>query len=292
MTINILSWNICWECMSGEQNSFNIAKKCKILKESGAKTCVQNIISTLNKFKLDIIALQEALNWKEIYDGLINKKNIGIIHHFIINKINKKVNLVTFYDYIKYKILGIKIGNICNPNNIRLYHIIFYKNRITNQYFIFINLHNGHNININVLEFKLSENINKIINVENKYTKNFINLNTNNEINIEETIFFNKLNNIKVIVAGDFNDFGLNNYWFKLKPFSKSNYDILNNIIVDTRKQLPPGTCCYGFEPFIYNDYILTSNNLHFKSLKKQNYIPQIENYPMSDHKPIMTSIN
>jgi hypothetical protein len=290
--MNILSWNICWGCMDETQNTHYIEAICKSLKNSGKTTCIQYMINTinelLNKQNLDFIALQEALRWEEIYEGLNNKTNIGIVHHFILNRNNIKVNLTTFYDYTKYKILGIKIGNICNNNNIRPYHIIFCKNKIINKYFIFINLHNGHNININKLELKLSENINKIINVENKYKKNFINLNIKNEINIETTKFFKKLNNINLIVAGDFNDFGLNNYWIKLKPFSNTNYDKLNNISVDTRGEQPPGTCCYGDISFSYGDYILTSNNL---ILKNQNYVPIIKRYPMSDHLPIMSSI-
>lgn len=260
--MNILSWNICW----------NFKNKS-----------LSNIINTITKSSYDFIALQEAIDWEIIYKGL-NNKNMGIVHHYFLNKNNAKVELVTFYNYIKYKIIAIKIGNIMHKNDIRPYHIIFCKNRITKQFYIFINLHNGHNVTIDYLQNKLSQNLNKLIIVKNNRKKDFININLNYETEFNICSLFNDINKIKVIVVGDFNDFGINNYWKGLQPFKNSNLIHLKNILVDTRGYKPPNTY------FLLNnisDYILTSHNIHYEDYTKQNYIPKEVILPSSDHFPI-----
>jgi hypothetical protein len=67
--------------------------------------------------------------------------------------------MATFYDANKYTLLAVKVGNLV-PNNGRPYQILFLQNNKDENYYIFINLHNGHNIFRKQLEVKLSENIN------------------------------------------------------------------------------------------------------------------------------------
>ena len=73
LSINILTWNISWGCMIANKNSHHdqtaqtIATHCYQLKQQHRQPiCLQNVCSLIEHEKRghDLIALQEASNWK------------------------------------------------------------------------------------------------------------------------------------------------------------------------------------------------------------------------------------
>jgi hypothetical protein len=165
--------------------------------------------------------------------------------------------------------------------------------------FIFINLHNGHNISKDLLIENLSYNLNNVFNV----------IGTSQNINdadmysdkyrINDIKKFINDNNFHVIVAGDFNDHEKIDYWNELKIFNKSGIPKLSEISVSSQSfEPPPKSCCQTKrvntnDPF-YGDYILISENLKYIINNKiQDDFDQNHNkYPTSDHIPIMAKID
>ena len=99
------------------------------------------------------------------------------------------------------------------------------------------------------------------------------------------------MNKYNVIVAGDFNDRGLKNYWQGLYHFKHTNIPILKDILVKCEPE-PPKTCCREKEnvnpPYI-GDYILVNSSL---AIEKNNYIPTSAHlFPSSDHLPVLIEL-
>ena len=322
--MNILTYNVCWGCMAANETSsknvtaYNLAKKCKDLsnKSSGSHPCLDNVTNILINGNYDIIGLQEVVNFNIIYDKLKGKKNIyNYVHSKVINKQNIHINIVTIYDKNKYKILYIKSGNIETiDKNIgrtdrkelvedgRPYQILFLNRIIDSKKFIFINLHNGHNISKDILIKNLSYNLNNVFNVIGT-SQNINNADMYSEkykyIDIITTRDFLDKNNIHVIVAGDFNDHGRFNYWDELKIFNNSKIPELSEISVSSQSfEPPPKSCCQTkrvntMDPF-YGDYILISENLKYITNNKipTDFNPNHNKCPTSDHMPIMAKID
>ena len=99
------------------------------------------------------------------------------------------------------------------------------------------------------------------------------------------------MNKYNVIVAGDFNDRGLKNYWQGLYPFKHTNIPILKDILVKCNAE-PPKTCCRetpNTNPPDNGDYILVNSSL---TIEKNNYIPHSEHlFPSSDHLPVLIEL-
>ena len=155
MNIRILTWNVCFGCMSANNNSKNdktaqtIALYCEHLHNKlGTNVCLNNVTNLCNKREYDLISFQEVVNYKIIYNILKNNNpNLNYI-----KTSGGKESIVTYYNSIKFKLIGIKYGDLGIG---RPYHIIFFKNRINLKNLIYINLHNGHKGTISDLEFKL-----------------------------------------------------------------------------------------------------------------------------------------
>ena len=307
MSLNIFTWNIYWKAMSGASNGLpnELGFKCSITtkenhistpKGGGPTICLNNVVNILDTLdNIDFIALQESKHWKFIYNKLKNK-NLRYVHHKY-----KYVDMVTFYNYKKIKIIAIKCGILNNySDDIRPYHIIFCYDNNNNKYIIFINLHNGHIYNgfnkLN-LETNLSNNIDKIMLID-KYNldKNFENC--QDYLNKKfKTIQKNFNENTYTIVVGDFNDNYGQNYYKGLKPFSKTLYSI-NLINVTTNNKKPPYTCCddnplqkknpYNTINYLsYGDYILFSNN--FDPIINNNIYNLNKLKLYSDHLPVQS---
>lgn len=124
--INVLSWNVCWGCMSADVTSandktaYNLAIQCKNLRNNnnGQHVCLNNISRSIDYFNsntpYDFIAIQEAKNWYDIFNGSPKLQTMGYIHHTIMTGVNKNtaVDLITFYDKNRYRPLAVKVGNI------------------------------------------------------------------------------------------------------------------------------------------------------------------------------------
>ena len=291
-SINVLTWNICWQAMEGESSgSAPILGTICSTTETNPKTklnmCTTNVINLIDKLRIDydFVALQEPAKWKDIFDNSTKLNTMGYVHH----SVGSTSELVTFYNKEKYLALGVIADTFdYNSKRGRPYHIIFFKNKITGEFYIFINLHNAHNMPKNDLERQLASNF-------NKFKNKFKIIEKDKQEHAEQltaTMEIDKNNNYNVIVAGDFNDDGKMNYWQGFKPFKKTNIHILKNLEVKCNVE-PPNTCCRqvnSVQPDKSGDYILVNNTL---TIEEPNYIPPISNnfFPSSDHMPVLIKL-
>lgn len=316
MSIRILTWNISFGAMIGsdlDKSSMPLPQVCRkrlITDNKGISVtqCLMNVVETIDKSVIsqsyDFIALQEASNWNIILSKSNELQRMGgSVHHLADLE-----DIATFYDKQKYTLLAVKNGNLV-PKNGRPYQILFLQNNKDKSYYIFINLHNGHNISKEDLEKKLSTNLH-IGNIPDASGK------LNKEDDLSNII---NGKDFKVILAGDTNDNGKYNYWNELCPFSKTNFVNLKDLVVKSPIE-PPKTCCAPINLPIYNekkekiikynkvkpirtsisddtmfgDYILFSQNL---SVSINNRILEGFNYradlfPTSDHLPVEIVLN
>ena len=109
MSIKILTSNVCWGCMSADENSKNdrtaqpLADICKTKRDEqlGVHVCLLNISNEIKKNKFDFIGLQEATNWNQIF---CNIPDMAYLQHKVkIGTSDAHADIVTFYDYNKYK---------------------------------------------------------------------------------------------------------------------------------------------------------------------------------------------
>jgi len=108
--INVLTYNVCWECMKGYSKSGSArlyGDKCSKTKNiNGKNLCFRNISNLVSKkSKFDIIGLQEAnlilannilkllgTNYKKIYSKSCKEYSIIIYNSLIFKKIGKKIH--------------------------------------------------------------------------------------------------------------------------------------------------------------------------------------------------------
>jgi len=262
LNIKIFNWNICWQCVAGEQkgSASDLGKLCQSNK---CFNNIQKIINGLSSF--DFITLQEALKWKEL------TQNISNTHESVHSKSNRE-DIVTLYNKNKYVVKEYVFGDISNTGGRPFQIIIFESKTISPETIIIINLHNGHYIKKSELERKISETFDKLKNI--------------NQLNASD---------VYVLAAGDFNDSG-EKYFNNLQPFKYSSFKNFQNITVNTKSKIPPNTCCSQKEPpktiyQRYGDYILFSNNFN---IKQNNLIYQINNSNKvlaSDHLAIYSEL-
>lgn len=238
-SIYVLSWNICWQTMTGITNTEASAKLVDLVKRCNSEKdeydfnkCVANVITTIDSISIesnnyDFVALQEASNWRRIRAKSEKLNTMGYVHHRVGS--TKEVDLVTFYDNTKYELTFIKVGQISKG---RPYHILILRNRKTGSSYIFINLHNSHSYTKEPLEHLLSKDLNKFKRVYNSGTKisNAQLLNDEFPKIIESMAKDTKP--INLIVAGDFNDDDIEhkNFWTGLKPFIESEIPNIEKI--------------------------------------------------------------
>ena len=145
----ILSYNLCFGCMlSNSDSKYDITTQklsgyCKDLNKANKKNiCLENVSKGIDNFvdeDYNFVSLQEANNWKKVIKNSDKLKRMSYVHHYIEHPYGKPEH-VTLYNHNKYKLFAVKIGNIGLGS--RPYHILFLKG-IDNQYYIYINLHNG-----------------------------------------------------------------------------------------------------------------------------------------------------
>jgi hypothetical protein len=183
---------------------------------NGLNVCANNVIKLIDELAIeyDFIAIQEAAKWDEIRKASNRLKIMGCVHHTIGSS-----NLVTFYNKEKYIAIAVNIGTFSKDDKKgRPYHIIYLQNKISKEPYIFINLHNAKELPIDELQKQLSENYYNFITISDVYFRD-----ANKKKNYYPIDWI--CDKYNVIVAGDFNDKGLN-YWSELKPFNdKPFYD-------------------------------------------------------------------
>jgi endonuclease/exonuclease/phosphatase family metal-dependent hydrolase len=239
-----------------------LGKKCGKTNNKCLKLINKYLISAFND-DFDFIALQEASN----YEKLIISNNYKYVHY----KQNGDLeDMVTIYNSNKY-ILKAYHFKLLFPG--RPCQILFFTHKQNNKKFIFINLHNEHNISQKNLEKKISKNANK--GTLNKLNDN---ISSNNDLqNDDLTKFYTKKSYI--IIAGDFNDHNKYNYYIGL--------NIFNNII---KSDIKPTNSCYINIMDKIGDYILYSNNFNITSILSKEFNKDLGKRGIaSDHIPIYT---
>lgn len=251
MSLNILTWNICWGCMESSKKSLNdrtaihLAKKCYSEKKKQKKNiCLENVVNFLKSDSWDIICLQEATNWITIYKKLsLVKKNLNYCNFNFSG-----VDVTVFYNNEKLKIDALSGGNLKEGDK-RPFEVIYFNYLPKDLNFILINLHNGHlidgskienSINLSKHGFLNSKNLNNIILSDNRenneLSKNILINNKNykreNLIPLRKKISQDS----RIILVGDFNDHGKYDYWDK-------GLDIFD-VKVDSKNKKPPNSCC------------------------------------------------
>jgi len=130
-----------------------------------ATNIINNIIAAFTKNtrtgNCDILALQEATNWRLVFGGL-HKHNIahgsgfaelGYIHHLTRTDTGALAELCTLYNRRKFKLKSVATGDIGNG---RPFQIIRLWWQAASREIIVINIHNSHHGSANILQAALS----------------------------------------------------------------------------------------------------------------------------------------
>ena len=302
--LKILSWNICWGCMKADDTSAGdgtarfLAQECK-----QSQLCLQNVVELINYEEYDIIGLQEAAKYADIINRSPRLRTMGCIHHTLHisrGRIIVDIDLTTFYNTEKFKVMAVKVGNIDEfDQDGRPYHIIFLEHTNTSDKYIIINLHNAHSISKNDLQRRLSNNIDTLFIVDPvNRNKDFMNI---EDMGVSDGSQLFEDNTFKTIVLGDFNDHGRGNYWRGLQPFSNTSFQNLRSIVVSSQTIPPPYTCCTGKNSLrtagdrddLFGDYILIDNSLNYSTPNTivKYFMDNIKTKLSSDHKPVFAII-
>ncbi len=249
-TISILTYNICWECMT---HSRTLGASCSIVSDQRT-ICAQNVGENIKKATedygdLDFIALQEATHHEIIEQDLPTVfSNFASVAH--------KSGLeeqITYYNKNMYTLWKKITGEFESG---RPYQILLFKQKL-----ILVNLHNGHTATREKMELALSKGLTAHL--------------TQDEIT--------SLQSYRIILAGDFNDH--DTALRKLAPFSYAGISTEVSLKISS----PPKTCCTnpgtaGHTSTI--DYILDSNPS--RPIKWE--IPTHYEWkkPASDHLPVI----
>ena len=301
----------------GTQTQRDFGKSCATDVKDGLNICATNVKKTIDELaeEYDFVALQEASQWDKIHEKSTKLKDMGYVHYRFGN-----TNLVTFYNKNKYRLIAFKtdfisiiIDKDSDTYNNRPYHILYLQHKERKEFYIFINLHlfQGSELNKERLEVELSKNMDAFFEIdgnEENITERFKIEVTKKTINNAQTRFKEKRTKDKktnpfsiawteekynIIVAGDFNDAKIKNFWNGFKPFKKSPIDSLKDLEVKLQEEPPPTCCALNFkEPYtnkyeLIGDYILVNSSLTVKKINAP-----ILKIPTSDHLPVIIHLS
>ena len=264
-TINVLSYNISWESMTGKVSDWKLCSNNTDKKHpKHYSVCVNNIANVINEYEqstdtLDFITLQEATDFYKLIEQSPVLKSMNYETHK-----SGLDDMVTFWKP-KYKLLYTIKGEF--EKGRPWLATLFYSDKSSNNtnnssnnthsILCVINVHMGH-YSKNEEYLKLDKMIFKI--------KEEIKQNENQTINI---------NLIRYIISGDFN--------YNIKEFGNSQHKIIINETPFYHHQKHILTCCINRKK--HNDHVIDSL---YKPSDIQ--IPKV-NYMASDHKPIIVKL-
>ena len=296
--IKVLTYNVSWGCMSippTEQNQTSriLARKCKNLYDPSSHNgniCLKNVAKILNgtddswndsarrlinDHMFDFIAIQESMNSTIIHDNMeiIYKNQYTEITHGQINQEGITINLTIFLNNNKYDLVETSTGDYVQyvgslfRNAGRPIQIIYVLHKSTNNYYIFINLHNHHGISRIHLQKELEFHLRRFISLFRKTIKKY-----------------------SIIISGDFNDHKKRDNYFNGLYLDGKSYESIE----------PPKTCCVGKhsirssngEDTYVGDYTLSNYGMNritevFIPLSIPWYNSHL--HPASDHLPCVT---
>lgn len=257
--MKILSWNISWEVMSGE----NFGSQCGKFPNN---QCLDNIARFIESHgsdqPYDFVGLQEASKWWEIVKKSSNLQNMNNISY----KPGQE-HMVTFYNKVKYQ-LDDNLFAVCSymENRGRSFMVLFFKQRLC-----LVNMHAGHKKDVDkfniywerALKGGLLDSF-----FDNDVRKTSI-------TDIEKNQILHKINSYDIIILGDMND--------ELSPnipmfFNKNFYG-----------KTTPKTCCDK----TLNDTGHTKSYDHILYSKNTNHTPSVYHSGKlySDHLPVIAKI-
>ena len=257
----VLSYNICWECMthSSQGTAGSLGAKCNFIDAPLNQTtlCAKNMAQLIEAIPgqsrikgYDFIAFQEAARWEQIKKHAPNS-----FQNLKGEAFKRNVDeFVTFYDQTKYT-LKHRIDDGFRPNS-RPFQILVFKENI-----IFVNLHNCHGACVS--ESFIDSHLSRAL---------MANLNPTQIASLQS---------FRIIIAGDFNDHQAGGKIKSFQPFKTAGL----NTTVSMKNHLD--TCCSTSTPWtgsMGGDYIMDSES------GSQISIPESydKTKPHSDHLPVL----
>lgn len=146
--MQVLTYNVSWKSMVG----YHDWKLCNSTDKKNTKyygVCQNNILKVIDSVSFDVIALQEAANYKMLVKKSKTLDKLDFIHHK-----SGLEDMVTFYSN-KLKLISYRVGEF---ELHRPWQILFFTD------FCFVNLHCGHYSEV-VFKNKIKDLLDKI----NKY---------------------------------------------------------------------------------------------------------------------------
>jgi endonuclease/exonuclease/phosphatase family metal-dependent hydrolase len=260
--VGVLTYNICWECMtnSSKGSAGALGAVCHpITPGSLITTCAQNIAKLFEDIvaagqHLDIVGLQEATRWQELIAQAPH--SLGTMK--VAQQKKGRAEIVTLYNDT-HLTLESAVYDILEPG--RPLQILIFREGL-----IFINLHQGHDKNI--------ENLTGLLSAKLQHA-------------IPEKEERRLLNHFRIIATGDFNDHHTPLRFTRFQPFAGAG---INTTI---KVKTPLKTCCdvkttnAHWNGGHYGDYVLDSVEA------EANLIPQQYNYQglYSDHLPVLAQV-
>ena len=283
--IPVLSWNICFGCMTHnptDRTGLKVVKQCQTVSNTKKEElkgqhicndnlavhhpCMDNLINyiinipQINKFsQYDFIGFQESSGWEKIVSDprimnilISSNETTGYLNY--IHGFSGFEDMITFYNAKKYILNAVKFGNIVKEG--RPYTILFLTEIATGNNFIVINIHSEHKINVKTLQTELSKELHMAtrINVTKKIVP-IINIHAVNTTDITDIITDKDFH---IIFMGDTNEnvgpgknknsdwINASKFWNKnFQPFSETGFEKIESLVVSV-KNPPPVTCCFN----------------------------------------------
>jgi len=255
--LKIMSWNLCWGCVTENENDKTARKLANKCKRMGNYRCLANIIKVLTEKQYDIIALQEASNWKNI-----NKKLVDYDH---VHSISGNEDMLTFYNPDRLKYLKHIEGEVEYG---RPFQFILFKDRNTGHYLLFINLHNGQGVRKRQLQQILMDTFE------------------------DEFIHTTKIR-FASIIAGDFNDRDYN-YWQGIRLNNEIILSCATKPPKTCCTGYISIRTLYNNSDNLIGDYILIDRE-KMRFVEKNRVVPHFkwdgDVFPTSDHLPVECAV-
>ena len=237
--LHVLSYNICWECMSNNADgtipngsAAKLGAACvREGVESKLTVCGRNVVNTIEDVEkqtpLDLVGIQEASHWRELQEESFLKN----LSHVDFKSADEEI--VLFYNPKKLSLIR-AMGGDTEPG--RPFQIVLFKGNL-----VVVNLHMGHHQ-------KSSDSLTKKLSAV-----------------LKEHLTEKELRDLRkdrIIMMGDFNDHTIPPLFRKFRPFSHAG------ISTEVSLLHPDISCCdtkittqkwNGKKP---GDYILDSEKM------------------------------